>query len=129
MKLRYSLKNDWVFYLLILSYGFLVARLTYTLWFGGGINLFASYSDSVSSEQMIANANIIYWSKTSFLYLTLLLFSLNFDYRFAVGVGCSFWAISLLVIFGVKPLLIVATIIGLALIAIQLVRKEVWNKS
>jgi len=35
--MRYSLKTDWLFYLFLVSYAYLILTMTIRLWFGGGI--------------------------------------------------------------------------------------------
>ncbi|MEL6676772.1 MAG: hypothetical protein AAFR61_31470 [Bacteroidota bacterium] len=124
-KLRYNLRTDGVFYLLIIGYAYLILNMSLRLWFGEGINIFATYSTAASLADMLVDANKVYWSKTCFLFLTLFLYFLNFDYRFAAGVGASFWSISLILMFGPSPVLLGVAGIGLALLAQQLLRKQV----
>ncbi|MCI5043417.1 MAG: hypothetical protein MRY72_01870 [Aquisalinus sp.] len=126
-KLRYGLKAGWLFYFLVISYAYLVGSMTMELWFGGGVNIFASYSNATDPAAMVVDANKVYWSKTSFLFLSLFLFALNFDYRAAAGIGASVWAGSLIFIFGVTPVLMVALLTGIGLIFQQVMRKEVWT--
>ena len=78
-RLRYDLRSDWLFYLLVLSYTFLIVNMTAQLWFGGGINIFASYSDAATLDAVVLDANKIYWSKTCFLFGALLLIAYIVD--------------------------------------------------
>jgi len=123
--LRYNLRHDWVFYLLIAGYTYLILNMTLRLWIGGGINIFATYSEAPTAADMLIDANKVYWSKTCFLFLTLLLYFLNFDYRFAAGVGATFWAGTLIIMFGPSPVLLAVSLLGTALIIQQLLRKQV----
>ena len=123
--LRYSIKSDWHFYLLIVAYGGLVGRMTLALWFGEGVNIYETYSSASDATEMLIDANYVYWSKTGFLFLSLFLVSLNFDYRFAVGVACSFWSISLISMFGGSLVLFAAAALGIVLVAIQVRRRGV----
>ena len=126
LKLRYKLRTDWPFYALIIGYSYLILNMTIRLWFGEGINIFASYSEALTPAEMLMEANKVYWSKTSFLFLTLLLFSLNFDYRFVAGAAASFWAISLIIMFGASPMLIGVLLLGITLVMLQSVRKQIF---
>lgn len=128
-QLRYTLRKDWIFYLLVLGYSYLILKMTVSLWFGGGINIFASYTEVTTLEETLLNANKVYWSKTCFLFLTLFLFALNFDYRFVVGIAATFWATSLIMMFGINPTLIAVGLIGVALIIQQVVRKQILSAS
>lgn len=123
--LRYPLKTNLPFYLLIAAYSLLIARMTMALWFGDGINVFESYSDATTAEAMLVDANFVYWSKTCFLFLTMLMIAANFDGRFAIGLGCSFWAISLSLMFGASPVLLAATAAGVLIVGVQIKRGEV----
>ncbi len=127
-KLRYSLKSGWLFYLLVLSYAYLVGTMTRDLWFGDGVNVFASYSGAENAAAMVVDANKVYWSKTSFLFLSLFLFALNFDYRAAVGLAACFWAGSLIFNFGPTPTLIASLAIGVGLLFQQALRNEIWTR-
>lgn len=127
--LRYRIRKDWIFYLLVLGYSYLILNMTFRLWFGGGVNIFASYTEITTLEETLLNANKVYWSKTCFLFLTLFLFSLNFDYRFVVGVAATFWATSLIVMFGINPTLLMVTLMGVALIIQQVLRKQMLSTS
>lgn len=120
--LRYSLRTDWLFYLFLASYAYLIINMTVRLWLGGGVNIFASYSDAVTSAQFIADANKIYWSKSCFLFGTLLLIGLNISFRAAFGLGATFWAGSLILMFGISPNVLGALILGM-LIVIQQMRR------
>ena len=122
--LRYNLRTDWLFYLFVIAYAYLILNMTFRLWFGGGINIFASYSSASTPADMLIDANKVYWSKTCFLFLTLFLYSLNLDYRFVVGVAATFWAGSLIIMFGLTPVLISVTLMGTALITQQVLRKQ-----
>jgi len=125
IQLRYPFAPNGLFYLLVGAYALLIVRMTIALWFGDGINVFTSYSNASSATLLVVDANYVYWSKTCFLFLTMLLIALNFDYRFAVGLGCCFWAISLILIFGTSPILLAAAVIGLLIVGIQVKRREV----
>ncbi|MCI4671854.1 MAG: hypothetical protein MRZ79_27175 [Bacteroidia bacterium] len=126
-KLRYKLGKDWLFYLMVLGYAYLIINMTVKLWFGGGINIFATYSDAADPAAMLIDANKVYWSKTCFLFLTLLLYGLNFDYRFASGLAASFWSGSLMLMFAPSPVLIFVALIGNALVGQQIWRKQVFS--
>ena len=104
--LRFDFKQDWIFHLFVFGYLLLILRMSYALWIGDGINIFISYSSALTAEELLVDANKIYWSKTCFLFLTLLLFTLNFDYRFAAGIAASFWSISLILMFELSPILL-----------------------
>ncbi len=125
--LRYNLRTDWLFYLLVISYAYLILNMTSRLWFGGGINIFASYSTASTPADMLVDANKVYWSKTCFLFLTIFLYSLNLDYRFVAGAAASFWAGSLIIMFGPTPVLISVAILGTALITQQVLRKQILS--
>jgi hypothetical protein len=125
IQLRYPLAQNWLFYLLVVAYAALIGRMTVALWFGDGINVFASYSSASSAAVLVVDANYVYWSKTCFLFLTMLLISLNIDYRFSVGLGSCFWATSLILMFGASPVLLAAAILGLLIAGIQVKRGEV----
>ncbi|MEL6841880.1 MAG: hypothetical protein AAFP02_01595 [Bacteroidota bacterium] len=125
--LRYQIRTDWVFYLLVIGYTYLILNMSIRLWFGGGINIFATYSEATSATEMLVDANKVYWSKTCFLFLTILLYALNFDYRFVAGVAASFWAASLILMFGASPVLIAVASVGLMLVIQQIVRKQIFS--
>ncbi|MEM6964980.1 MAG: hypothetical protein AAF573_09455 [Bacteroidota bacterium] len=127
--LRYNIRRDWAFYLLIIGYSYLILNMTFRLWLGDGINIFANYSEAASAAEMLVDANKVYWSKTCFLFLTLLLYFLNFDYRFAAGFGATFWSISLIFIFGTSPILIGVAINGGILVIQQVLRKQIFSIS
>lgn len=127
LKLRYPLATDWPFYLFLLSYASLIVRMTYGLWFGDGINIFASYSDATDPAVAIVDANRVYWSKTCFLFGTLLLVGLNVDFRAAVGLAALFWASSLILMFGATPTLLVTVVLAAVLIGLQTCRAHVFN--
>lgn len=128
-KLRYKIQTDWAFYLMILGYSYLIINMTLRLWLGGGINIFATYSEATTPAAMLIDANKVYWSKTCFLFLTLFLFFLNFDYRFAAGCGATFWSATLMLMFGSSPILIVVVLTGLVLIVQQVLRKKIFSTS
>ena len=123
--LRYKIRTNWAFYLLIISYAYLILNMTLRLWFGDGINIFATYSDAATEAEMLMDANKVYWSKTSFLFLTLLLYGLNFDYRFVVGTAACFWSSSLILMFGTSPVLLGVATLGAILLIQQIMRKEI----
>ena len=127
MKLRYKIQKDWLFYLLVAGYVYFVANMTIRLWFGGGINIFATYSETVIAAEMIVDANYVYWSKTTFLFLTMFLYSLNVDYRMAAGIGATFWAWSLIIMFGPAQILIMTGVVGPLMIAQQIWRKQIFQ--
>jgi hypothetical protein len=127
-KLRYPLSKDWLFYLLVISYGYLIFNMTSALWFGGGVNIYDSYSAATDPSAQIVDANYVYWSKTCFLFLSMLLFALNFDYRAGVGLAATFWAVSLILMFGITPNLAVAGVLGTSIFVQQVFRKQVWSK-
>ena len=112
---------------MVIGYAYLILKLTFSLWLGEGGNVFTTYSDATTNAEMLIDANKVYWSKTCFLFLTLLLYSLNFDYRFAAGLASTFWAVSLILMFGVSPILIGVTILGIALFVQQIFRKQVFS--
>lgn len=126
-KLRYPFFSNILFYLAVAGYAYLVASMTQALWFGDGVNVFASYSDAPAAAGMVVDANKVYWSKTGFLFLSMLLFGFNVDYRAAVGLAMTFWGVSLTVIFGATPVLLTATALGLALTVLQIYRKNFWS--
>ncbi|MEO0691121.1 MAG: hypothetical protein AAFY51_12605 [Pseudomonadota bacterium] len=124
--MRYSLKTDWLFYLFLASYAYLILNMTIRLWFGDGINIFATYSDAALPAQVILDANKVYWSKTCFLFGTLLLTGLGIDFRAAAGTAASFWSVSLIFMFGPSLNLVGALILGVALAALQMKRQELF---
>ena len=123
--MRYSLKTDWLFYLFLAGYAYLILNMTIRLWFGDGINIFATYSDATLPAQAIVDANKVYWSKTCFLFGTLLLTGIGLDFRVAAGTAASFWSISLILMFGASSTLIATLLIGVALVALQMKRREI----
>lgn len=123
--LRYKIQTDWAFYLLIMGYAYLIFSMTIRLWFGEGINIFASYSAAATDMEMLIDANKVYWSKTCFLFLTLLLYTVNFDYRFVVGMAASFWSGSLILMFGTSPVLLAVALLGAILVTQQISRKQI----
>ena len=125
--LRYNIRTDWLFYLLVIGYAYLIVKMTFSLWFGGGVNIFATYSDAPTAAEMLVDANKVYWSKPCFLFLTILLYTLNFDYRFAAGCAASFWAVSLILMFGVSPVLLAVALVGVGLVVQQVLRKQVFS--
>lgn len=127
-QLRYNFRTDWLFYLLVIGYAYLIINMTLRLWFGEGINIFATYSDARNPAEMLHDANKVYWSKTCFLFLTLLLYAFNLDYRFVAGIAASFWANSLILMFGPSPILIIVSLLGGSLIIQQIVRKQTFSK-
>ncbi len=127
IKPRYEVSKDWVFYIFVIGYAYFVTNMTYFLWFGGGVNIFATYSDAATAAEVIVDHNKIYWSKTTFLFLTLFLYAFNLDYRFAVGLGATFWSVSLLLMFGPAPILIMNVVLGSLLIIQQIWRNQVFS--
>ena len=128
MKLmRYPLKSDWAFYLLVLGYFYTLGRMSLALWFGEGVNIFATYSDAATAADMIVDANKVYWSKSLYLFSTLLLLAFNVDIRAAVGVAAVLWSVSLMIIFGTfSPAMGAALGLGLILLVLQIRRGEVF---
>ncbi|MEM1195950.1 MAG: hypothetical protein AAGH57_07590 [Pseudomonadota bacterium] len=122
--MRYSLKTDWLFYVFLASYAYLILNMTIRLWFGDGINIFATYSDATLPAQAIVDANKVYWSKTCFLFGTLLLTGIGLDFRAAAGTAASFWSTSLILMFGPSLNLIGALVMGVALVALQIKRQQ-----
>lgn len=127
LKLRYSLATDWPLYLLILAYTGLIMRMTFGLWFGDGINIFSSYSSPTDTAQAIMDANKVYWSKTCFLFGTLLLVGLNLDFRAAVGLAALFWSSSLILMFGLTPTLATTLVLAALLLGLQVYRAQLFN--
>ncbi|MEO0895334.1 MAG: hypothetical protein AAFY71_02865 [Bacteroidota bacterium] len=127
--LRYSIRTDWLFYLLVIGYAYLIANMTFRLWFGEGINIFATYSEAPTAESMLIDANKVYWSKTCFLFLTLFLYSLRLDYRFVAGLAATFWSVSLITMFGPSPILLFVSALGGGLIIQQLARKQIHSST
>ena len=125
---RYPIRSDWLFYLFVVSYAYTLSNMTFHLWFGEGINIFATYSDAVLPAQVVIDANKVYWSKSSFLFSTLLLLALNVDIRAASGLAAAFWSGSLILNFGPSATLIFVLLIGLALVGQQIRRGSVFAK-
>jgi hypothetical protein len=125
MLFRYNPIKDIPYFLMLASYGFLVISMTFRLWFGDGVNIFASYSSAADPAVMLVDANYVYWSKTGFLFSTLLLYGLKFDYRFVAGVGMLFWAGSLMLMFAPTLVLMVAFLIGASLVGLQVYRGQI----
>ena len=123
IKMRYNIRTDWLFYLLVLGYVYLVTNMTVQLWFGDGVNIFASYSEPTTLDATILDANKVYWSKTTFLFLTILLYSIGLDCRFVAGLGSVFWSFSLIAMFGPTP-----TLLAVALVGIGLVLQHLWRQ-
>ncbi|MEM9652293.1 MAG: hypothetical protein AAGA65_09375 [Actinomycetota bacterium] len=122
LRTTYNPRTDWLFYLVVASYAYLIISMTYGLWFGDGVNVFASYHD----DPTLVEANEVYWSKTTFLFLTLLLAGIGFDYRFAVGFGATFWAASLTLMFGATPTLVFVLLLGTGLLVQQAARRQIF---
>ncbi|MEM7335851.1 MAG: hypothetical protein AAF490_27485 [Chloroflexota bacterium] len=127
IKPRYKIVENWLFYLFVIGYAYFVLNMTLQLWFGDGINIFATYSEATIAAEIIVDANKVYWSKTTFLFLTLFLYAFNLDYRFAVGVGAAFWSFSLILMFGLAPILIMNVVLGPLLILQQVWRKQIFR--
>ncbi len=126
--LRYNIRTDWLFYLLVAGYAYLIVNMTFKLWFAGGINVFASYSTAVTATEMLVDANKDYWSKTCFLFGILLLMGLNVDFRAAAGFGAVFWSGSLIAIFSLNPILMTVLVLGALVVGQQIRRKEVFSE-
>lgn len=126
--LKYNLKTDWVFYLFVASYAFLVTRMTFGLASAEGINIFTSYSSAQDLAQLLEDANKVYWSKSCFLFVTLFLTALNLDFRMAVGIAGAFWSLSLLIMFGPTFNLIAVLIGAVVLLTQQIARGEIRNR-
>ncbi|MEM7117127.1 MAG: hypothetical protein AAF614_32135 [Chloroflexota bacterium] len=127
IKPRYKIVKNWLFYLFVIGYAYFVLNMTFQLWFGSGINIFATYSEATIAAEMIVDANKVYWSKTTFLFLTLVLYAFNLDYRFAVGIGATFWSFSLILMFGLASILIMNALLGPLLILQQIWRKQIFR--
>lgn len=122
---RYSLKTDWAFYLIVLGYLYTLGRMTLALWFGDGVNIFATYSDASASSEVLLDANKVYWSKSLYLFSTLFLMAINVDIRAAVGIAAFLWASSLILMFGAfSPAMGVALGLGIFLVGLQIKRGE-----
>jgi hypothetical protein len=120
--LRYSIGGNWICYLFLASYAYLVTNMTLALWFGDGVNIFASYAEAPT----LRDANEVYWFKTCFLIGVLLLTTLRFDFRVAAGLGAMFWAGSLIYNFGLTQNLIIAAVLGTLVVIQQVWRGEVF---
>jgi len=59
-KNRYPFRSDWPFYLFLVSYGYLIFNMTYSFYFGNGVNIFASFSDAANLNPVILDANKVY---------------------------------------------------------------------
>ncbi|MEM1236228.1 MAG: hypothetical protein AAGI10_04595 [Pseudomonadota bacterium] len=125
--LRYPLSTDWPFYALLLAYAYLIVRMTSGLWFGDGINIFASYSDTTDPAQFIVDANKVYWAKTCFLFGLLLMMALNVDFRAAAGIGAFYWAVFLMLMFGATPTLAGSVVLGVLTFGLQIYRGEFFS--
>lgn len=125
--LRYPLHSDWPFYLFLVAYGSLIARMTWGLWFGDGVNIFTNYTNTTDPAQFIVDANKVYWSKTCFLFGTLLLVVLNVDFRAAVGLAALYWAGTLIMMFNATPTLLVTLALGTVLFGLQVFRSQIFN--
>ncbi|MEM7435291.1 MAG: hypothetical protein AAF436_09085 [Myxococcota bacterium] len=121
---RLNVRTDWLFYLFLVAYGTLIIRMTLGLWSDAGINVFATYSAAATPSDMIVDANKVYWSKTCFLFGTLLLAGLNIDLRAAVGLAAVFWSSSLIAMFGPGPNLVAVLVVGVLLVGQQGWRRE-----
>lgn len=120
---RYPLKSDWAFYLLVFGYLYTLGRMTLALWFGDGVNIFATYSDAVAPPDVLLDANKVYWSKSLYLFSTLFLMALNVDIRAAVGTAAILWSGSLILIFGTfSSAMGAALALGLIAVALQIRR-------
>ncbi|MEO1658397.1 MAG: hypothetical protein AAFR65_11805 [Pseudomonadota bacterium] len=120
------IRANGIFYVLVMSYGYLIYNMPSALWFGDGVNIFATYSDAQGLSEVVLDANKVYWSKTCFLFLTLLLLALSFDFRAAAGIGAVFWASSLILMFGASTTLIGVLILGGLLILQQVLKGKVF---
>lgn len=126
-RLRYTLRTDWLFYLLVVAYAYSIGAMTFRLWFGDGVNIFASYSDATAMSDVILDHNKVYWAKTSFLFSSIFLFALNFDYRAAVGIAAAIWGGALITIFGPTPPVVFILTNGVLLVALQTWRGELFG--
>ena len=126
---RYSLKTDWAFYLIVIGYLYTLGRMTLALWFGDGVNIFATYSDAVAPPDVLLDANKVYWSKSLYLFSTLFLMALNVDIRAAVGIAAILWSASLILIFGAFSSAMGAALgLGLVVVALQVKRGEFFSR-
>ncbi|MEL7113279.1 MAG: hypothetical protein AAFZ74_12310 [Pseudomonadota bacterium] len=122
---RYSLKTDWAFYLIVVGYLYTLGRMTLALWFGDGVNIFATYSNAVAPPDVLLDANKVYWSKSLYLFSTLFLMALNVDIRAAVGIAAILWSASLILIFGAFSSAMGAALgLGIIVVALQVKRGE-----
>ena len=101
--------------------------MTAKLWFGEGVNIFASYSNAKETADFIVDANKVYWAKTNFLFASILLYALNFDYRTAIGLGSVLWSTILIALFGTSSMLLIILTTGLALVVVQARRRQIWS--
>ena len=126
---RYPLKSDWAFYLIVFGYLYTLGRMTLALWFGDGVNIFATYSSAVAPPDVLLDANKVYWSKSLYLFSTLFLMALNVDIRAAVGIAAILWSTSLILIFGAfSPPMGVALGLGVIAVGLQLKRGEFFSR-
>lgn len=126
---RYSLKTDWPFYLLGAGYLYTLGRMTLALWFGDGVNVFATYSDAALPPEVILDANKVYWTKSGFLFSALLLIGFNVDIRAAFGLAAMFWASSIMLIFGAITIPVLASFSnGALLVGLQLYRRGFFTQ-
>ena len=127
--IRYPLKTDWAFYLIVIGYLYTLGRMTIALWFGDGVNIFATYSDAVAPPDVLLDANKVYWSKSLYLFSTLLLMALNVDIRAAVGIAAILWTGSLILIFGAfSSAMAAALILGIIVVVLQIMRGEFFAR-
>ena len=126
-RLRYNLKTDFLFYLLVVAYAYAIGTMTFRLWYGDGVNIFASYSDATLLSDVILDHNKVYWAKTSFLFSTIFLFAFRFDYRAALGIGAMIWGGALIALFDPTPPVLFMFANGALLTALQAWRGEVFS--
>ncbi|MEM9285949.1 MAG: hypothetical protein AAGA39_08695 [Pseudomonadota bacterium] len=126
--LVHHMRANGLFYLLVLSYSYLVITMTSRLWFGDGVNIFATYTDAQTLNQVVLDANKVYWSKTSFLFLTLFFLALRLDHRLAAGMGATFWSSSLILMFGPSLTLMGAFTIGALLVVQQVSTRRIFAR-
>ena len=128
LSLGRTIRDNGLFYILVVSYGVMIFNMTSALWFGDGVNIFATYTDAATLPEVLIDHNKVYWSKTSFLFLTLLLLALNVDFRAAAGLAAVFWSSSLIVMFGGSPTLAFVLLLGVLLISQQIMTKRFFGK-
>lgn len=102
--------------------------MTVALWFGDGVNVFATYTDVTERAAFTLDANKVYWTKSLFLFSTIFLMAINVDIRAAVGIAAMLWSGLLIAIFGaVSFSLAWIMTLGFVMVALQVKRGEVFS--